>query len=132
MAQKLFSSFNGGSFYFFRLKILSLNSYKNAKQKKIVGFDLTQGKALNSFFLLILYFSVSLYIVLRPSAACNNLLLKMSLTKMKNKLLQLGAYHKPISFLNFQHFIFPTLVIGPYFFLDTVSKENNNGFVCAE
>lgn len=75
MAQKLFSSFNGGSFYFFRLKILSLNSYKNAKQKKIVGFDLTQGKALNSFFLLILYFSLSLYIVLRPSAACNNSLL---------------------------------------------------------
>ena len=49
MAKKLFNSLNGGSFYFFYLKILQLNSYKNAKQKKIVGFDLTQGKALNSF-----------------------------------------------------------------------------------
>ena len=39
-------------YYFLHLEALPLNSYKKAKHKKttIVGFGLTEGKPLNSFF----------------------------------------------------------------------------------
>lgn len=70
------------TFYcFLYLGALPLNSYKKAKHKKntIVGFGLTEGKPLNSFFKLICHFSVSLNAVLRPLAGGNNQLLKRHL-----------------------------------------------------
>ena len=54
----------------------------------IVEFGLTEGKALNSFFINFHFFS---NIVLLPSDTGSNLLLKRSWIKMKEKLQYLGA-----------------------------------------